>query len=144
MELSSFGAIIEFAILREAEVKEILEEAMENEQLRDLHDLLGRMIADSRKSMKLLERTRRESINEMIIAPITGLNASDYDFERKAAARMSAPEFSRYVASILDRTIAFYEESAGKMPIEDARRALAQLGKRKTSLKASLCDFASE
>jgi hypothetical protein len=144
MELSAFGAIIEFALKRENEFKEVVEDAMGKEGLEPLKELLDGMSRDARKNLKTLERTRRENINEMVIAPISGLEGNDYVFEAKPTDGMSVSEFAQYIWEIVDRSISFFGDAADKVPIEEARRAFQRLAKKKMSLRESIEGLCAE
>jgi hypothetical protein len=144
MELSAFGAIMEFALKRENEFKDIVEDALGREGLDPLKELLDGISRDARKNLKTLERTRRENINEMVIAPISGLEGDDYVFEAMSIDGMSAAEFARYAGEILERSISFFRDAADKVPIEEARRAFQRLAKKKTSLRESIEGFCAE
>ena len=81
MELTTFGSIMKFAMDCEEEIVSTLEGMAGNADLPPFGYLLDRIISEGKKNMKVLERTRREGINEVILHPITDLDSDNYSLQ---------------------------------------------------------------
>jgi hypothetical protein len=144
MELTAFGAIMEYALAKETALRDVVRGALEMKELGALKELLERLHSDSLKTTQLLERTRRENINEMVIAPVSGLEGDDYIVPDRSVDGMSEVELVQYIDEFLDRTISFYEAAAGKVPIEEARRAFFRLAKKRMNLREAFTEITSD
>ena len=80
MELTAFGAVIKFAMDLEEEVAARVETLAGHDGV-SMGKLGDEISAHARKNIKLLERTRREHVNELVLEPATGLDSSDYELE---------------------------------------------------------------
>lgn len=143
MELSTFGAIMKFAMDREKEIGQILERMGRTETLSAFEDLSARIASDSKRSMRFLERTRRESVNEVVLEAITGLESSDYLFEGHPQRDLLPRESGEYVLSVLDRIIRFYTDAASRITNAEARRTFSRLAERKRKLRESIREYVS-
>ncbi len=143
MELTTFGAIMKFAMDREEEIVNTLEGMAGNADLESFGGLLGRIISEGKKNMKLLERTRREGINEVILHPITGLESDDYSLQDPPTSDLTSRELVEYLAETSDRLIRFYTDAALKIPNPEAMRVFKRLAARRLDLKeATSADLA--
>ena len=75
MELTTFGAVVKFALDLEAEVSSFYESAFGVATDPDFGKLLERLFHRGQKRIKTLLRIRRENVTEMILEPITGLDS---------------------------------------------------------------------
>jgi len=131
MELTNFGSIMKFALDRESEVKAILEQASGNKNLSAINGKVAELAALNQGNVKLLERTRRENICEMVLHPITGLNFADYIFSTTSAAAISESEFSSLLADVSNKLSRFYSEAGEKLPADEAKRVFLKLAKKR-------------
>lgn len=111
MELGTFGAIMRFAIELEQQAAAFYESGAPG----DTESVFQRLAGQSRKRARRLERARRESISEMILESIIGLETENYTVDVD-------PELGRDAR--VDQGIAleeaqarFYDEAAEKIPI---------------------------
>ena len=118
MELTSFGTVIKFAIDREKELGELAAAAGKA----DMEKLCG-------KNVKLLERTRRESVNEMILQPIDGLDSSVFILS-DAPAEPTAEEAAELIPVTLENMVAYYKAAGEKMFIPEVRSVLLRIAKK--------------
>jgi hypothetical protein len=143
MELSAFGAIMKFAMEREEEIAAVMKRigSVGGESFRKLGE---RIAADAAKSIKFLERTRREHVNELILEePTTGLFVDDYLCERPPREQPTPAEAGRYLIDMLDVIIRFYTDAAAKATNPEAARTFNRIAKKKAKLKASLEEYIS-
>lgn len=131
MELQSFGAVMKFAIDRETGIKTLLDEAQKNEKLLSIREKISEMAAINSGNLKLLERTRREGVCEMVLHPIAGLDANDYLFSSASAGGLKPDEFLALIENISGKIVKFYSDAACKLPADDAKRAFQKLAKKK-------------
>lgn len=114
-ELNAFGAILTFAIEMEGEIAAY-------------YLVIGSpRAADAEKRRSNLERVRRENVTEIKLEPIDGLNAADY----KLNLADTSPEGQKAVEAIAAR---FYADTAPKLNVREAQRALERAGKQHAAL----------
>jgi hypothetical protein len=138
MELSTFGAIMKFAMDREAEMADILGKMAANEDLSSFRGLADRIIGDSKKNARLLERTRREGINEVILHPITGIDGDAYQSQDRSGEKLTPREFGEYLAETSDNLIRFYTDAAPKITNPEAMRVFKRLAARGLKLREDI------
>jgi hypothetical protein len=110
--LNTFGAVFTHAINMEARLSDYFKSIGQCDQAKD---------ADKRRST--LERIRREYVVEITLEPIEGLDEADY------ALNLDDTSESGWQAAI--RTAArFYADSAPKINVRQAQRALEKCGKQ--------------
>jgi len=144
MQLSTFGAIMKLAMDCERQITDILEKLGRTSRPTAFNDLSKRILADSKKSLNLLERVRRESINEVILEPTTGLEDSDYRLEDRSSDELSTPEFGRHLEDALERTCRFYTDAASKISNPEAARAFRRLAQQKMNLRQNVKERISD
>lgn len=131
MELTSFGSVMKFAIDLEGEMAAILDQAAASGTLSSLHPRIGELKEQNKGNLKLLERTRREGICEMVLHPISGLNAEQYAFSASRIGEMAEAEFRSFLEGAGGRLAAFYSDAAEKLPADDAKRAFHKLARKR-------------
>ena len=82
MELGTVGAVLRFAIELEGHSAEFYEEAASLAKHQPTGEIFFSLAEAKSKRKKLVERSRREFVNEMLLEPIAGLEGSD-DLVRK-------------------------------------------------------------
>ena len=113
--LNAFGAIFSYAIELETRLRDYYQAAGDSARAAD---------ADKRRAN--LERVRRENVTEIKLEAIEGLDEADYvlDFDGAAAA--------------LEQTAArFYEDTAPKINVREAQRALERAARQHKELATS-------
>lgn len=130
MELTSFGSIMQFAIGLEEAMRSALDQAAGSGRLAPLRDAIGALREQNAGRLKLLERTRREGICEMVLHPIDGLKANDYAFSAPRGGEMTAEEFRSFLEGAGGRIAAFYGDAAEKLPADDAKRVFQKLAQK--------------
>jgi hypothetical protein len=143
MELTAFGAIMKFAMDREEEITALVKTMQSAEGSPSFEELGDRIAADAAKSTKLLERTRREHVNELVLEPVTGLDGSNYDLKERASGQLARLEAGKYLLGMLEAIIAFYGDAAARITNPEARRTFDRIAKAKVRLKASIEEYLS-
>jgi len=114
--LNTFGAIMTYAIELEGRLHAYYQAAGIGERARE---------ADKRRSK--LERVRRESVLEITLEAIDGLNEADYDLDLNDVTTVGQ--------GVAEKTAArFYAEVAPKINVREAQRALEKIGKEHAAL----------
>ena len=116
MSLSTFGAIMTYAIELEGRLHDFYKQVGDEDRARD---------ADKRRTK--MERVRRESVLEITLETIDGLNEADYahDLNDTSAAGQQAAE---------KNAARFYADVAPKINVREAQRALEKAGKEHAAL----------
>jgi hypothetical protein len=118
--LNNFGAIFTFAIEMEA-------------RLRDYYARAGdaTRAADADKRRANLERVRRENVTEIKLEPIEGLDEGDYalNLDDTSPAGQGAAEAA---------AARFYTDTAPKINVREAQRALERCAKQHRALAGQL------
>lgn len=78
VDLTTFGAVVKFALDIEAEVSSFYESAIGVATDPDLGNLFEDLLNRGQKRIKTLLRIRRENVTEMILEPIAGLDSDAY------------------------------------------------------------------
>ena len=143
MELTTFGAIMKFAMDCEEEIVNILEGMAGNADSPSFGGLLDRIISEGKKNTKLLERARREGINEVILHPITGLESDNYSLQDPPTSGLTSREFGEYLAETCERLIRFYTDAAPKITNPEAMRVFKRLAAKRLNLKEDIDAYAA-
>jgi len=121
MELGTFGAIVSYAIELEEQAAVFYEGVTGG----SFAETFAELAKGSRKRLDRLQRARQELIAEMILEPITGLNALDYGVTLDSGTDEAG---LRSQARALEETSArFYRDAAAKMPIKEVVRLFERL-----------------
>jgi hypothetical protein len=114
--LSTFGAIMTFAIDLESRLHDYYRAAGDAERARD---------ADKRRAK--LERVRRESVLEITLEAIDGLDDANY--------ALKLDDTSAAGQNGVEQTAArFYADVAPKINVREAQRALEKIGREHAAL----------
>lgn len=126
-ELTNFGSLIRHAVALEAATAVFYEQAAHLMGPGEASKLASELKDEHEGRRRLLERTRQQKLNEMVLEPITGLDGTRYVFDA------SAPPSSevRGKAIALEQVAArFYRESSvvAKSLLTEAARTFQKLG----------------
>jgi hypothetical protein len=115
--LNTFGAILTFAI------------EMEGQMAGYYRGIGSSRAADADKRRSNLERVRRENVTEIKLEPIEGLDEADY--------ALNLADTSAAGQQAIEATAArFYADTAPKLNVREAQRALERAGKQHAELAA--------
>ncbi len=117
-ELNAFGAILTYAIEMEGQIADYYRQ------------IDSARAADADKRRSNLERVRRENVTEIKLEPIEGLNEADYT--------LNLGDTSAAGQRAVETTAArFYADTAPKLNVREAQRALERAGRQHAELSAS-------
>jgi rubrerythrin len=128
MDLTTFGAILAFAITLEREAAAYYRRVAAV-MVADQRETVSTLAQSHDRRQQMLECIRRENVTEMILEPIYGLHAEEWQVDLSAAGWSKAAELEATVAS-------FYAAAAGKVSIPQVARALRRLGEEGRHLAA--------
>jgi hypothetical protein len=138
MELTTFGAIMKFAMDLEEQLAGVLERTGANEGLRPFRKLADQMVSECKKNAKIIERTRREGINEVILHPIMGLDSDTYSPQDRPPEQAGAGEFGEYLIDTVDKINRFYTDAASKIANPEAMRVFKRLAAQRLKLREDI------
>ncbi len=138
MSLSTFGAIMGFAAEMAGQAHEAYREMAGKAKDPDLKKTLQELAAEEQKNQKLMERTRREHVTEMILEPVSGLYRKDYEVEAGVPGEKSDAELLAAVLMLEAREKRFFEHAGAKVPLPEVARIFKKIGKKKEESIAGL------
>ncbi len=138
-ELTNFGSLLRYAIELEAASAAFYQEAARLLRNGPSADLARRLSQDHEDRRRLLERTRQQKLNEMVLEPISGLDGARYAVD----ASLHAPGEVGPKAAALERAGALlYGESAetAQSLLTEAARTFRKLGEGNARNLASVSE----
>lgn len=111
-ELTNFGSLVRYAIELEAATAAFYQTAVRLLGPGEAASLALQLSQEHEARRSLLERTRQQKLNEMVLEPISGLDGSRYVADTDAQA----------LADVRPKSIAL-EETAGRLYAESAEVA---------------------
>ena len=139
-ECTSFGSVIRFGIELEKGTAAIYEELGRDPRLTNGKEIFSLLGAAHKKRGNLLEDTRREKLNEMILEPIQDMRGEKYIIDTKVPPGMDLKAAAKFAAMAEESSSAFYLDASrvAKMLLAEAARIMERLGKENLSNKAKL------
>lgn len=139
MELATVGAVLAFAIKLEGRGAELYDEAASLATDSNSRQAFLSLAQAKRKRRKLLERSRREFVNEMLLEPIEGLDGSDYLIETDLRAEMDSDAALRWAVGWEELSRRLYVDAAKKIShLPQLARVFKKLGKESADQRLSL------
>ncbi len=136
-ELTTFGSLIRFALELEVATAAFYDGAGELIGPDGPQALFRELATQHAERRRLLERTRQQKLNEMVLEPITGLDGHRYVYDASVPSR----DQLRSRAGALEAVAAlFYEESSvvAKYLLTEASRTLQRLAEENHRNEARL------
>jgi len=139
-ECTTFGAVIRFSLELEKGAAGVYEELAAKPELASAAEMFNILSAAHKKRGTLLENTRREKLNEMILEPIQEIAREDYIIDTRVPAGLDVKGAAKFVADIEGTSARFYADSAkiAKMLLAEAARIMDRLSKESLANKAKL------
>jgi hypothetical protein len=139
-ECTSFGSVIRFALELEKVSAAVYDELADKQCLASAHDAFKTLSAAHKKRSDILEHTRREKLNEMILEPIQDLDSSVYVLDTEVPEPIDIVGAKAFASKMEDTSSKFYSESSkiAKMLMAEAARILDKMGKENEANKAKL------
>ena len=139
-ECTSFGSVIRFALELERAASAIYDDLAARPELASNKEPLTALADAHRKRSDLLEHTRREKLNEMILEPIQDIDSSDYVIETEPPAGVDLAGAKEFAGKVELTSSKFYFDSSktAKSLLAEAARILERMGKENEANKAKL------
>jgi len=138
MELGTLGAVLRFAIELEDRGTEFHQEAASLAKHSLAEGVFLALAEAKRKRKELLERSRRENINEMLLEPIAGLKGSDYLIETELSSKMGYYDALRLATEWEENSQRFYLDGAGRLNLPEVTRVFEKLAEENADHKLRL------
>jgi len=125
-ELTNFGSLIRFALELEAETSAFYAAASGTLRPGPSAKLAQDLAAQHESRRVLVERTRQQKLNEMVLEPITGLDGARYRFDASVGTWEELP---RKAIALEEIAGLFYAESSvvAKSLLTEAARTFRKL-----------------
>lgn len=139
MELTTFGAVVKFALDVEAEASIFYESALGVTTDPNLRKLLESLLNRGQKRIKTLMRVRRENVTEMILEPIAGLNSEVHKLVTVIPEGANDSIVRETAAALETKLHEFYMHAAAKIGfLSEAAYALELLADANSEAAQSL------
>ena len=136
-EITTFGSLIRFAL----ELEKVATSLYEGSSKTYPNVAALPLLADvHRKRSQLLEHTRQQKLNEMILEPIYDLNGNNYAVDVNGNSASALKELIKMAEIIEDKSARFYYDSArlAKSLLAESSRIFQKLAKENENNKSTL------
>lgn len=139
-ECTTFGSVIRFALELEKGASGVYEELLKEPKAAAAAETFRALAAAHKKRGELLEFTRQQKLNEMILEPIEDIKRENYLIETKTPKGVDVKAAAKFASKIEETSSKFYIDSAkiAKMLMAEAARIMDKLGKENQANKAKL------
>ena len=133
MPLTSFGSILTFAEDLEKQDMVFYADLAENQNAGRCAALAEDFAKEGKKNIKVIQRTRRENVTEMILEPIHGFERSPYCMDSVDAQILDEADAEKAITAIEQRFVTYYNDAAVKIKaLPEVANALKMLAKKHT------------
>ena len=115
MELSTFGAIMKFAMDLETSAQHFYENALAFNLESNIQSLVEKFHKRCSTRVKLLERVRRENITEMILEPIEDFESDSYVIVTLIPEGIDSAKISEMASVVEEKRQGFFEKASVKI-----------------------------
>ncbi len=132
MPLENFGSILGFAEQLEKKACDFYQKAIQNPKDTAHKDLFEAFITDANKHIKIIERTRRENVTEMILEPIRDFTRAPFSGDFGQPEGMNTSEIVEAARRMEDQARRYYQTAAEKLKAQpEVSRVLKRIGKKR-------------
>jgi len=139
-ECTTFGSVIRFALELEKGAAGVYEELSKEPNAAAAASTFTALAIAHKKRGELLEFTRQQKLNEMILEPIQDMKREHYLIDTKTPKGADIKAAAKFAAKIEETSSKFYLDSAmiAKNLMAEAARIMDKLGKESLANKAKL------
>lgn len=139
-ECTTFGSVIRFSLELERAAMAVYDDLAGRPDLAQAAESFKALSAAHKKRSDVLEHTRREKLNEMILEPIQDLDGGKYKIETKVPDGVDLAGAKAFSAKMEDVSGSFYLDAStiAKFLLAEAARILERLGKESQANKAKV------
>jgi hypothetical protein len=139
-ECTTFGSVIRFALELERAAMAVYDDLAGRPDLAQAAESFSALSAAHKRRSDVLEHTRREKLNEMILEPIQDLDGSKYKIETKVPDGVDMAGAKAFSSKMEDISGSFYLDASkvAKFLLAEAARILERMGKESQAHKAKV------
>jgi len=139
-ECTTFGAVIRFALELEKGAAGVYEELSREPKAAAAAEMFRSLAVAHKKRGELVEFTRQQKLNEMILEPIQDLKREAYLIDTKTPKGVDVKAAARFAGKIEETSARFYLDAAkiAKNLMAEAARIMDKLGKESLANKTKL------
>ena len=139
MELGTAGAVLTYAIRLEGHGGDFYEEAASLTRDLPVREAFLSLAEAKRKRKKVVERSRREFVNEMLLEPIEGLEGSDALLETELSAGLDSRAILQLATELEEGSQRQYLDAAAKIShLPQLARVFRKLGEGNAEHRSNL------
>ena len=139
MELVTVGAVLTYAIRLEGHSGDFYEEAASLTRGLRVREAFLSLAEAKRKRKKVVERSRREFVNEMLLEPIEGLEGSDALLETELSAGLDSRAILQLATELEESSQKQYLDAAAKIShLPQLARVFRKLGQGNAEHRSNL------
>jgi len=139
-ECTTFGSVIRFALELEKGAAGVYEELAKEPKAAPAAEMFRSLAVAHKKRGELLEFTRQQKLNEMILEPIQDMRRENYLIDTRTPKGADVKVASKFAQKIEETSARFYLDSSmiAKNLMAEAARVMERLGKECQANKAKL------
>ena len=139
-ECNTFGSVIRFALELEKGASGVYEDLAKEHHAAPAAETFKALAAAHKKRGELLEFTRQQKLNEMILEPIQDMRRESYIIETKTPKGVDVKGAAKFASKMEETSSKFYLDAAkiAKNLMAEAARIMDKLGKESLANKAKL------
>ncbi|MCD4669500.1 MAG: hypothetical protein K8S14_03545 [Actinomycetia bacterium] len=130
-DIKTFGNLLGFSIKLEDSLMNFYNKASEDSRFLNIAEDLSILIKQNIKRKSILERIRRENINEMILQPIEGLKPDSSLINIETGEMGRSPDILERAVKLEENSSKFYIDASykAKLVLAEASRYFIKLAK---------------
>jgi rubrerythrin len=139
-ECNTFGSVIRFALELEKGASGVYEDLANEPRAAPAAEMFKALAAAHKKRGELLEFTRQQKLNEMILEPIQDMRREAYIIDTRTPKGVDVKAAAKFAAKIEETSAKFYLDAAkiAKNLMAEAARIMDKLGKESLANKVKL------
>jgi rubrerythrin len=139
-ECTTFGSVIRFALELEKGAAGVYDELSKEPKAAAAAETFKALAAAHMKRGELLEFTRQQKLNEMILEPIQDMRREAYIIDTRTPKGVDVKAAAKFAAKIEETSAKFYLDAAkiAKNLMAEAARIMDKLGKESLANKVKL------
>jgi rubrerythrin len=138
MELGTFGAILSYALEFEGTITDFFTSAAKAASTGEAGEAFSALAKEGEKRLKVLERTRRENVAEMILEPIADFRSEDYPLKAKISAGASVADWVKQALAMETVAVKYYRMASEKVTVPEVGRVLKKMAGQHAEQKETL------
>jgi rubrerythrin len=135
MPLINFGSILNFAEEIETQDADYYASAAETSAGAGYKDLFTKLSVDGKKRIKIIQRTRRENVTEMILEAIQDFTRAPFQCTLSDVSESDTAQLLNCAKEMETRAVNYYQQAALKLKaLPEVARELKRLAKKRQAV----------